>query len=72
MRCIIVAFAFAGMLFAQNARLDVPRSDFPLALRLFLDLSEEQVRMVKDLNEGYSHFAIEKARRIDQVQWEIA
>ena len=28
--------------------------------------------MVKDLNEGCSRFAMKKARRIDQVQWEIA
>lgn len=28
--------------------------------------------MIEDLREGYSRFAMEKARRIDQVQWEIA
>lgn len=28
--------------------------------------------MIEDLREGYSRFVMEKARRIDQVQWEIA
>jgi hypothetical protein len=44
----------------------------PTALRLFLGLTDEQVRLIADKNIEFNRFVAEKNRRQRQVQAEIA
>jgi hypothetical protein len=69
----LVALTFSGVMLAQGTgtpALPVVPS-FPPALRLFLNLSDTQIQMIRDLNVDYIRFVATKARRLNQVQQEI-
>lgn len=73
MNYVVVFVLTAGMLWAQSPNPGTPdRSvSIPLALRLFLGLTDSQVKLIHDKNLEFQGFVTEKQLRRDQVRAEI-
>ncbi len=70
---IVALFLAASLLSAQGMAPGAPGpAAFPAALRLFLDLSDQQVIAIQNLNLEFSRFVNTKERRVQQVRFEIA
>lgn len=72
---IRIAFLLAlcvSSLLAQLPGGILPSPQFPLRLKQFLELTDEQATSIFQLNASFQQFQFEKMRRASQVQAEIA